>query len=73
MKQLLTNKGELQKYSIFQPTEIETLKNQIKRALQGCKGSFEESIYLDDEDKNGWVSLEGLKESVDIMELRLDP
>jgi len=27
---------------------------------------------LDDEDKRGWVSLEGLKESVEIMELRLD-
>jgi hypothetical protein len=48
------------------------LKKQVKKALQNVKGSFEESIYLDDEDKKGFVSLEGLKESVEIMELKID-
>jgi hypothetical protein len=28
---------------------------------------------LDDEERKGWVSLEGLKESIEIMELNLDP
>ena len=70
MKILLTNKNEMSNYHIFKESEIEDLKKQIWKELHSYKNSIEETIKLDDENNKGFVSLEGLKESFEIMEIK---
>jgi len=72
MKMLLTNKNEMSNYHIFKETEIEDLKKQIWKELHSYKNSIEETIKLDDENNKGFVSLEGLKESFEIMEIKMN-
>lgn len=71
MKMLLTNKNEMSNYHIFNDSEIEDLKKQIWKELYSYKNSIEETIKLDDENNKGFVSLEGLKESFEIMEIKM--
>lgn len=73
MKTLLTNKGELEKFFIFNQSEIEPLKKKLWKELSPFLSSIEETIKLDDETNKGYVSLEGLKESFEIMEIKFDP
>lgn len=72
MRTLLTNKGELGKYFIFNQSEIEPLKKKLRKELSPFLSSIEETIKLDDETNKGYVSLEGLKESFEIMEIKFD-
>ena len=72
MRTLLTNKGELGKYFIFNQSEIEPLKKKLWKELSPFLSSIEETIKLDDETNKGYVSLEGLKESFEIMEIKFD-
>ena len=72
MKVLLTKKGELPKYPIFQQSEIEGLKKKVRKELASLKNSVEETIKLDDENNKGFVALDGLKESLEIMEIKID-
>ena len=69
---LLTNKNEMSNYYIFKESEIEDLKKQIRKELHSYKNSIEETIKLDDENNKGFVSLEGLKESFEIMEIKMN-
>ena len=59
-------------YHIFKESEIEDLKKQIRKELHSYKNSIEETIKLDDENNKGFVSLEGLKESFEIMEIKMN-
>ena len=71
LKMILTQKGSLDQYEVFTSADIEALKKQVRRELGGVKTSIEETIKLDDDENKGWVSLEGLKESFEVMELKL--
>lgn len=60
-------------YLTFTDDEVKQLKKQVKAQLVSCKMSLEETIKLDDDEGTGLVSLEGLKESFEVMDLTIDP
>lgn len=72
MKKVLTLDGDEQPWSVFNDAEVSKLRREVRSQLAPCKVSLEETIKLDDDEEKGFVSLEGLKESFEVMELKLD-
>ena len=60
-------------YNVFSEGEIKDFIKQVKKELASCKMSLEETIKLDDDEDRGYVSIEGLKESFEVMELNIEP
>ncbi len=67
----LLTQNSTESYEIFEKDE-NPLRKEIWKQLAGCKLSLEETIKLDDDNDTGMVSLEGLKESFEVMELELE-
>ncbi len=67
---IVTGEGK-ESYRVFSQAQVEALKKEVRKALCMNKVSLEETIKLDDDDETGVVSLEGIKESFEVMELEL--
>ena len=70
---MTTLEGSEKEYTVFTKAEESKLEKEVRAALANCKMSLEETIKLDDDMNSGFVSLEGLKESFEVMELEINP
>lgn len=73
INEIVSLKGENQPYKIFSAQDERRLKNEVRELLSRCRETLEETVQLDDDEQKGSVSLEGLKESFEVMEIELSP
>ena len=73
LSRMINLNDEERDYNVFSEGEIKDFIKQVKKELASCKMSLEETIKLDDDEDRGYGSIEGLKESFEVMELNIEP
>lgn len=64
--------GNEKNFFVFKASDEPALRKKMRDILKPCKISLDETIKLDDEDNTGNVSLEGILETFEIMELEFE-